>query len=207
MMAQMDGSPVFYDWLTRSGSVYVDTGYKIPDGGVIYVSSIFGQGGSNREIIGISDGTYKTYIRQVSASGIERIGAAYAGGSEAAKNFGNYYNPEAEFDLWLTPSKCGYGDMASPLSITSGGNYPDSTLCVFEVPDNSGTQWEKRIGAIYVYGSEAAGISGASDLASYTPVASFVPCKMGSKVSYYHLEQNRLCQTIGSGKFIPSNRI
>lgn len=205
MMTQLDGTPVFYDWIYRDGDVYVDTGYKIPDDGVIYVSSIWGAEGSNREILGINDGNYSTYIRQRSASGSSQIAGAYAGSVEGHRNFGRYYSPSVEFNIFLTPEGC--GDYESlEFSLTSGGHYPDSTLCIFSIPGWGGTKWAKKIGAIYVYGAEAKDITAASQLENYTPVASFIPCKCGSKVSYWHVEQDRLCDTVGSGKFIPVNR-
>lgn len=191
MMMKAGGSaPVYYDYIQSASGAFVDTGIVLPANAVVAVTNVWGSGGSNRILLGASDGTYHTRILHVSASGSTRFGWTYDGGSQANKNFGNFYNPNKLIGtMWITPTAGGYDDTKS-VTISKGTHKPNANLFIMAMKENDGlTKYPSKIGSVYVYGSEASGIVKASDLASYTPIASFIPCTYGGQAGYWYEEE------------------
>lgn len=177
------------NYIKGDGTAWIDTGYYLPENAVIFATNVWGGYGSNKALCG----TDATWIRQTAASGSTRIGWKYNGGTEAANNLGNYFNPSKEMpSLWITPTHRGINN--SSYTLTKGSVSSTTSLCIMECYSESGmTKWNYPMGPVYVYGSDAAGITSAADLESYTPVASFIPCTFGYQAGMYYVEGDRFC--------------
>lgn len=198
-------TPVFYDYIQATGNdCAINTGYILPENAVIAVTSVMGAYGSRDTLCGAYDGTGYTYMRQVGHSGSSRWGWSYDSGTQTAKNLGQYYNPAREMGtLWMSPSYCGQGDNGSGL--TKGGTKPNSCFYILSIGQDNTLAYQGRFGTVYVYGSEAAGITGASQLASYTPVATFRPCTYGGQPGVWHIEGDSFCPNMGTSPVVVFN--
>ena len=191
-MSVGEAVPEFYSYIQGSSSAYLNTGITLPNNAVIAVHNVMGVAGSNRILCGAYDGSYYTRIRQVNSSGSAKWGWTYDGGSEVSKNQGNFYNPISEMGTIVITPTAGIRNETKSVSITKGSHKPNAAFCIMAAGANDGaTRYYSRIGSVYIYGSDASGITAASQLANYTPLYSFIPCKYKGQSGMWCNEESR----------------
>ena len=150
-------SPVFYDYLVFDGTAYIQTDI-IPSSLASYLGNfgnetLTGAGAGQRMFIVPATSNQTGFIISPSSStNTYRQFSVYYGSTATSGNKRLNWTTK-QYDVFLTPSRCGYAN--SVVSITKGNGTPNAGLCLGQNPKSTGQAYTGKMGIFKVYGDDA----------------------------------------------------
>lgn len=182
--------PEFYDRLVFDGTAYIDTDI-IPEA----LSSFRVRVGNETLkaaqrifMMAAGNNSLGVMLNSNTTSTTRSLAAYYALSSAVATNKTISFST-AEYNLFLTPNRFGWG--SSTVAASGGTTAPTSAIVIGLNSSHSGQPFTGEMGTFEVYGSDAKDVTSFSGFSSYTPVATLRPCRYRGAAGLWCMETSK----------------
>lgn len=201
--------PIFHKYLIFDGTAYVNTDI-VPSNQASFLGNfgdetLTGAGAGQRMFIVPASGSVQTgfIISPSATTNSYRQFTVYYGSTATSGNKRLNWTTK-RYNVFLTPSRCGYGNTVT--SITKGSGTPTGPLVIGQNASGSGQAYTGKIGDFKVYGDDAKNVSSVAGFANYTPVATLRPCEYNGQAGLWNVEENKFYgNAAGSGSLSVSD--
>ena len=195
--------PIFYTYLVFDGDSGIDTNVTIPSNGSICVNlgdetqkvtqGVFNTGTT-------SEGAIRHFLGGGTTTTTRNMVAFYD--STSYVDYQDLAFSSPRYNLYMTPTGWGWGNAYH--SYTKGSMHPTDGITFGSA--SNGTRYTGSMQTFWVYGPEAQNAQSASEIKTYTPIATLRPCTYNGEAGLWHVEERTFYgKTVGSGTLVATN--